>query len=116
MAPPEAPSYASAQELVRDVFQVMLPPVRISTAEHAQEHRWLKRPGTGTLKKFDHDDAPFLRGPMDALDDDRFLSVALVGPGQVGKNTVSENWFQKSIAQDSTDFLWYMQTEEAIAA
>lgn len=112
----EAPAYASAEELVRAILQGLLPPERISTAAFAEAHRWIKRPGSGSLMKFSHDEAPYLRGIMDALDEDRFLTVGVVGCAQSGKNVAAENWFQKGVEVDAADLLWYMQNEDAIAA
>lgn len=116
MPAPDAPAYASAQDLVVGIFQGFLPPERVSTAAFAEAHRWVKRPGAGSLVKFSHDEAPYLRGIMDALDDERFLTVAVVGCAQSGKNVAAENWLLKGVASDPTDLLWYMQTEDAISA
>lgn len=112
----DAPAYADAEDLVRAIFQGLLPPERISTAAYAEAHRWIRRPGSGSLMKFSHDEAPYLRGIMDALDDDRFLTVGVAGCAQSGKNVAGENWLLKSVATDAADLLWYMQTEDAIAA
>jgi phage terminase large subunit GpA-like protein len=112
----EAPAYASALHLVAEIFQGFLPPRKISTAAYAEAHRWVKRPGAGSLQKFSHDEAPYLRAIMDALDDERFLTVGVVGCAQSGKNVSAENWLLKGIGTDAADMLWYMQTEDAISA
>lgn len=116
MQPLDAPVYANAEALVRTVFQGLLPPERISTSAYAEAKRWIKKPGSGSLMKFSADEAPYLTGIMEALDDDRFLTVAVPGCAQSGKNVVAENWLLKSVAADAADMLWYMQTDEAIEA
>jgi phage terminase large subunit GpA-like protein len=116
MPAPDAPAYASAQQLLVEIFQGFLPPRKVSTAEYAEQHRWVKRPGAGSLLKFSHEEAPYLRGIMDALDAEQFLTVGVVGCAQSGKNVSAENWLQKAIEADPADMLWYMQTEDAISA
>ncbi|MBS7810526.1 terminase gpA endonuclease subunit [Roseococcus pinisoli] len=112
----EAPAYADAGDLIRAVFQALLPPEKISTAAYAEAKRWIKRPGAGSLVKYGADEAPYVTGIQDALDDDRFLTVAVPGCAQSGKNVGAENWLLKSVAADAADMLWYMQTDDAVEA
>lgn len=107
-------AYADADQVVREAFAAFLPASRVSVAEHAARHRWLKSPTGAHLERFDHRTAPYLREPMEALTADEHLAVCLVGPGQCGKTVVAENWLLHSIDTDPADLLWYMQTDPGV--
>ncbi|WP_408735422.1 phage terminase large subunit family protein [Asaia bogorensis] len=51
---------------------------------------------------------------MEALDELRFLNVAVVGPARSGKTTIGQNWILKSVDVDPADFLVYAQTDDMI--
>ena len=70
--------------------------------------------GGGYVGRWRHDIAPYLRGPMEALTDHRYLTVVQIGPGQCGKTETALNWLGASIHTDPADFLWYLQTEAAM--
>ncbi len=108
------PPYADARALVRRSLEGFRPPPRITTAEYAFSKRWLTNPGGGFTGRWNPDEAPYLTGPMKALDSRRYTTIALVGPGQCGKTTVAENWLLKSAAIDPATMLWFMQTDRAM--
>lgn len=118
--PPRRPdadrfAYADAARLLRETLAAFLPPERISVAEHAAQHRWVKAAAGAHLERYDHGTAPYLRGPMEALTDHAFETVAIVGPAASGKTAgPAESWLLQSIHADPADVLWFMHTSDAI--
>lgn len=109
--------YADAGALILDIFRgAILPPERIDVAAYAAQERYLLNEGGGYVGRWQHDQVPYLVGPMQALTDRRFDTVAIAGPGQSAKTTVAENWFLQSVATDPANMLWYMQTDDGVSA
>ena len=107
----DAPYY-DARRLIAEVFaDAFAPPQRSSVADWAAEHRWLANDGGGYVGRWRHDIAPYLRAPMEALTDHRYITIVIIGPGQCGKTEVALNWLGASIHGDPADMLWYLQTE-----
>lgn len=94
----------------------LAPPLRQSVSAYAADHRFLLGAGGGNAQRWHNDKTPYLVEPMDDLDSGEYLTIALVGPGQVGKTVVPENWLLKSVATDPANLLWYMQSDEALEA
>lgn len=108
-------AYADSRRLLRETLDAFLPPERIRTAEHAATHRWVKAAAGPHLERYDHATAPYLRGIMDALDEDGLLTVAVVGSASSGKTAgPAESWLLKTIHADPVAMLWYMHTEDGI--
>lgn len=110
---PQAVPYADPARLLNETLDALLPPRRITVAEHAEQHRWVKAAVGGHLVRWDHAEAPYLVEPMEALTSGEHSTVAIVGPGACGKTMVAENWLLQSIDADPADLLWYMQTDPA---
>jgi phage terminase large subunit GpA-like protein len=110
-------AYADAGRLLRETFDGFLPPLRISVAEHAECHRWVKSTAGPHLERYDHRTAPYLRGPMEALTADGVETVAIVGPASSGKTAgPAESWLLQTMHADPADMLWYMPTEDLVGA
>ncbi len=118
MPPPDASrfAYADAGRLLSDTFDAFLPPNRMSVADHAAQHRWVKSPVGAHLERWSHDTAPYLTEPMHWLSDDQYDTVAIVGPGACGKTMIAENWLLYSVESDPADLLWYLNTDAALDA
>ena len=115
MSPPDGSySYATARGIALDALSAFLPPVRYNVAQYAAKHRHLNNPGGGYSGPWQHEKVPYLVEPMECLTGKEFLTVAVTAPGQSGKTSIAENWFLYSVACDPANFLWYMQTEDAI--
>lgn len=112
--PPDCPPYADAAQLLRETLSGLLPPDRITVAEFAEANRWVPSPVGGHLIRWDNATAPYLRGPMEALTDPAFDTVAIVGPAASGKTMVGENWLLHTIAVDPANMLWYGNTDPVI--
>jgi phage terminase large subunit GpA-like protein len=109
-----AHEFADAADLFRRGLQAFLPPDRIGTAEWAARDRWLNNQGGGFVGRWQHSEAPYLVGPMNALDSPDYLEVAVVGPGRCGKTAIGENWLGKSVIADPAPMLWYEPTEAVL--
>ncbi|BAT19668.1 phage terminase large subunit family protein [Asaia bogorensis] len=111
---PDDVLFADPRLILAEAIKAYLPPERINTADYASKHRILDNRGGGYVGRWNHDEAPFLVGPMEALDELRFLNVAVVGPARSGKTTIGQNWILKSVDVDPADFLVYAQTDDMI--
>lgn len=109
-------AYANARRIMRETLDALLPPRRMSVADHAAKHRWVKSAVGVHMERWDHGTAPYLREPMEWLSSDEYDTVAIVGPGACGKTMLAENWLLYSIDADPADMLWYMQTDPATDA
>jgi phage terminase large subunit GpA-like protein len=105
--------FADPAKLLLETFDTLLPPRRITVAEHAEAHRWVQSPVGSHLVRWDHSTASYLTEIMDACSSGEHDTVAVVGPGACGKTMVAENWLLHSIEADPANLLWYMQTDPA---
>lgn len=107
-------AYASARSLILEAFEGLLPPERLDVPGWAERDRWLNNAGGGHVGRYTHDKAPYTVWPSRCLTGLEYLTVAVVGPGQVGKTVIAENWLGHSVVTDPADMLWYMQSDEGI--
>ncbi|MBR0653071.1 hypothetical protein GXW78_25670 [Roseomonas terrae] len=117
-APPDPArfAFANAGRLLSDTFDALLPPNRMSVADHAGRNRWVKSPVGAHLERWSHDTAPYLTEPMHWLSDDQYDTVGIVGPGACGKTMIAENWLLYTAESDPADLLWYLNTDAALDA
>lgn len=104
-------AFADPARLLSETLDALLPPSRISVAEHAAQHRWVKSSTGGHLERWDPGHAPYLVEPMEALTQDGVATVAVVGPAASGKTVVAENWLLQTMHADPAELLWYLPTE-----
>ncbi len=104
--------FADIGAILRETLPSYLPIDQISVADYAARYRWLDNRGGGYVGRWSHDEAPYLVGPMDALDSRDHLTVAVPGPGRCGKTAIAENWFLRNAAVDPADMLWYEPTKD----
>lgn len=109
-------AYADAARVLRETFDAFLPPNRMSVADHAAQHRWVKSPVGSHLERWSHDTAPYLTEPMHWLSDEQYDTVAIPGPGACGKTMLAENWLLYTMESDPADLLWYLNTDAALDA
>jgi len=115
MQPPETrPPYASARNLLRETFDALLPPARITVAEHAERNRWMPSSSGVHLTRFDVSVAPYLTGPMEAWSAEQFDTVAVIGPAASGKTIIAENILLHTIDADPAALLWYLPTADLV--
>lgn len=109
-------AYANAARVLRETLDAFLPPRRMSVADHAAQHRWVKSPVGSHLERWSHDTAPYLTEPMHWLSDEQYDTVAIVGPGSCGKTMLAENWLLYTMESDPADLLWYLNTDSTLDA
>lgn len=107
-------AYADARALVLEAFEGLLPPERLDVPSWAERDRWMNNAGGGYVGPFSHEVAPYIRAPQRCLTMLKYLTTAIVGPGQVAKTVAAENWLGHSIVTDPADFLWYMQSDDGL--
>lgn len=112
----EEARYADSGALFAECLEEFLPAAQQSVAEYAAEHRYLQNEGGGYVGRWDHAMVPYLVEPMECLTSLDFLSVAVAGPGQSAKTSIAENMMLRSVGIDPASMLWYMQTDQALAA
>lgn len=103
-------AYASPDRLILDAFDGLLPPEKEDVAAWAVKNRWMP----GGAVRWSQDLAPYTVQPSRSLTSGEYTTVAIVGPGQVAKTVIAENWLGKSIQDDPADFLWYMQSDDGV--
>lgn len=108
------PPFADARSLVLRTVESFRPPRRVSVADYAAAHRWVINAGGGYTGRWNHEETPYLVGPMEALTSRLYTTTCIVGPGQCGKTEVPHNWLMQSVCTDPADFLWYMQTDRVM--
>lgn len=106
--------FADPNALLSDWLDAYLPPNAITVADHAAANRWLDNRGGGFVGRWSHDEAPYLREPMEVLTSRDHTTIAIAGPGRSGKTAIAENWLLQSVDADPADLLWYEPTDDAL--
>jgi phage terminase large subunit GpA-like protein len=108
--------FADPTRLVAEAFEALRPPERVDVADFAAANRYLVNEGGGYVGRWRHDPVPYLVEPMQAWTARRYPTIAVVGPGQSAKTNIAENILLHDVATDPANMLWYMQTDDAVAA
>lgn len=96
-------------------IEALKPAVSISTADCAENERYLKGKDHEKPFKFTHAKTPYVRGIEDACDEPGVGVVAVKGPARSGKTTAAENKvFRNWRYGPSLDVIWYMQTKDDV--
>jgi phage terminase large subunit GpA-like protein len=107
-------SFADARQIALDALQLLRPPTREGVEEFTSAHRRMPaKTGTGFVP-WDDTIAPYLIGPMRALNGHTYLTVAIAGPGQSGKTVIGENFLLYTVAKQPRRTLYYMQTDAGV--
>jgi phage terminase large subunit GpA-like protein len=115
-ASPDPAPFADPGFHIGETLAAYEPPTRTTVAAHAARYRWLDNRGGGFVGRWNHDEAPYLVEPMEALTSHDYLTVAVPGPGRSGKTAIGENWFLQSVDADPADMLWYEPTDDVVEA
>lgn len=113
--PVKGPEVLEIEGMYVEAAGSVRPPQRMSVAEYAQKHRYLPG-GSGRGDRWRNEKTPYLVEPMEWLTSRMYQTIAIPGPGQVGKTVVPENWLLQSVALDPAPFLWYMQSDDSLEA
>jgi phage terminase large subunit GpA-like protein len=109
--------HLSAWQLLAHCAGDLIPAERLSLPEFSVNHRFLPGQGGGRGDRWSNDITPYLVEPMEAADGTfGNITTVLVGPGQIGKTVVPENWLLKSVINDPANMLWYMQSIDSLEA
>lgn len=114
----EPPRFADARAAIRRAFGEVLFPEKLSPMEAADRHRHLRNPGaySGPWR-----DSPVpmqhLVEPTNALwMASPYAIVAVMGPSQMGKSEVGNNWQLHSVIYDPADIAFFSPTKELTAS
>lgn len=97
-------TYHSLEEMILATAEAVRPPERISVSEAARYHI-VKNPGQHE-GPFSLDKAPYLREPMDELDNIDYQGMIFAGPARTGKSAMGINWLCHTAITDPTDMLF----------
>lgn len=106
--------FADPRNIIANAIKAFLPPEQIDVAAYAAENRYLDNRGGGYVGRWNHDEAPYLVAPMEALTSREHLTTAIVGPGRSGKTAIGQNWMLQSVEVDPADMLVYGATDAMI--
>ena len=106
--------FADPRTIIANAIKAFLPPEQIDVAAYAAENRYLDNRGGGYVGRWNHDEAPYLVAPMEALTSREHLTTAIVGPGRSGKTAIGQNWMLQSVEVDPADMLVYGATDAMI--
>jgi phage terminase large subunit GpA-like protein len=105
----DVPRYRGAHGAA--VREGMTPKPRLKVSQTAARSRFIAPGVRYSLRK-----TPYMAEPMDCMEPGQYLTVGVVGPGQCGKTNGAENLLQHSIMNSPGDFLWFMQSDDALQA
>lgn len=114
----DPPRFADAGAAMARAFREVLFPKKLTPMEAADEHRHLRNPGaySGPWR-----DSPVpmqhLVQPTNSLAmTSPYSIVAVMGPSQMGKSEVGNNWQVHSVIYDPADIAFYAPTKELVAS
>jgi phage terminase large subunit GpA-like protein len=100
------------REVEREAHQAFAPKVVRGTAQWAEEERILPRSSSSEGGPFRNARVPYMRGPMDALDDTRAQTVVNMKGAQVAGSTIGENWVGRTMQDDPAPMIVVWPTEK----
>lgn len=114
----EPPRFADARASVRRMFAEVLFPEKVTPMEAADRHRHLRNPGAYSGPWRDSPEPmQHLVEPTNALAmTSSYSIVAVIGPSQMGKSEVGNNWQVHSVIYDPADMAFYAPTRELTAS
>lgn len=104
--------YASSKAIALECLKDFEPEERLTVSAYAAAHRKIDNLSASPDGRWHNEKVPYTVQPSECLDSLDYLTVAVVGPGQVAKTVIAENWLLKSVGQDPANILWYMQTDD----
>lgn len=114
----EPPRFASARDAIRAGFREVAFPEKLTPMEAADRHRHLRNPGAYSGPWRDSPEPmQHLVEPTNALAmTSPYSIVAVIGPSQMGKSEVGNNWQLHSVIYDPADMAFYSPTKELTAS
>ena len=114
----EPPKFADARETIRRGFREVRFPEKITPIEAANRHRHLRNPGAYSGPWRDSPEPmQHLIEPTNNLSmASPYSIIAVMGPSQMGKSEVGNNWQVHSVIYDPADMAFYAPTRELTAS
>lgn len=114
----EPPKFADARAAIRRGFREVRFPEKITPIEAANRHRHLRNPGAYSGPWRDSPEPmQHLVEPTNNLSmASPYSIVAVMGPSQMGKSEVGNNWQVHSVIYDPADMAFYSPTRELTAS
>ncbi len=92
-------------------IELLKPPSRISVSDSAAKYLYL--PSGTQAKRYDLDETPYMREPMDALSNKRYSGVAFAGSAQSGKTAaLTMGWLAHNVISDPSDYAIVQMTKD----
>lgn len=114
----EPPKFGNAREAIRRAFRDVAFPEKIAPSEAANRHRFLRNPGaySGPWKD-SPEPSQHLEDPTNSLAmTSTYAIIAVIGPSQMGKSEIGNNWQVHSVIYDPADMAFYSPTRELTAS
>ena len=114
----EPPKFADARGAIRRGFREVQFPEKITPIEAANRHRHLRNPGAYSGPWRDSPEPmQHLVEPTNNLSmASPYSIIAVMGPSQMGKSEVGNNWQVHSVIYDPADMAFYAPTRELTAS
>lgn len=114
----EPPKFGDARAAIRRAFREVAFPEKLTPMEAANRHRHLRNPGAYSGPWRDSPEPmQHLVEPTNALAmTSVYAIVAVIGPSQMGKSEVGNNWQLHSVIYDPADMAFYSPTKELTAS
>lgn len=114
----EPPRFGNGRAAIRRAFREVAFPEKIEPIEAANRHRFLRNPGAYSGPWRDSPEPmQHLVEPTNALAmTSPYSIVAVIGPSQMGKSEVGNNWQVHSVIYDPADMAFYAPTKELTAS
>lgn len=114
----EPPKFGDARAAIRRAFREVAFPEKLTPMEAADRHRFLRNPGaySGPWRE-SPEPMQHLVEPTNSLAmTSTYAIVAVIGPSQMGKSEVGNNWQVHSVIYDPADMAFYSPTKELTAS
>jgi len=114
----EPPKFADGRRAIRRAFKEVAFPEKLTPMEAADRHRHLRNPGAYSGPWRDSPEPmQHLVEPTNALAmTSPYSIVAVIGPSQMGKSEVGNNWQLYSVIYDPADMAFFSPTKELTAS
>ena len=114
----EPPRFADARASVRRSFREVLFPEKVTPIEAANRHRHLRNPGaySGPWRDSPEPMQHLVEPTNNLAMTSAYAIIAVIGPSQMGKSEVGNNWQVHSVIYDPADMAFYSPTKELTAS
>jgi phage terminase large subunit GpA-like protein len=114
----EPPKFGDARAAIKRAFGEVAFPENITPIEAANRHRHLRNPGaySGPWRDSPEPMQHLVEPTNNLAMTSTYAIVAVIGPSQMGKSEVGNNWQVHSVIYDPADMAFYAPTKELTAS